>query len=338
MEWSIYKENFKTLALKNGMNDNTINSYLEYAKRLFDNGVPIIYDTWHLARLVGYENEYIHRMSNSPKHFYHEFSIEKRNGKKRKIAEPLPDLKKIQKWILENILYCVKCSRFAKAYIPNNKLLDNAKFHRGQKYLVCIDLEDFFPSLKEGFVLNFFNSLGYNENVAVMLTKLCCYKGSLPQGAVTSPYLSNLLLKNFDDIISKYCVDNKIRYTRYADDLSFSGNFNIGYLVKLVNKELKVLGLKQNVNKFKVLRKSTRQLVTGIVVNDCFRVAREYRMKIRQEVYYIKKWGLSDHLNYIKEERSNYLYHLLGKINYVLTINPNDEKMKEYKEFMVNMI
>ena len=169
------------------------NERLEYAKVLFDHKLPIICDQKDLAIFIGFDEEYLHRMSNSPKHFYRTFYILKKNGKKRRIDEPSPDLKKVQRWILTNILYKLPASRYSKAYIPSKSLRDNARFHRGTKKVLTIDLKDYFNSVKIGRVICFFRTIGYNDPVAVMLSNLCCYRGCLPQGAPTSPYLSNLI-------------------------------------------------------------------------------------------------------------------------------------------------
>lgn len=332
MRWDLYEPRFRDLAERQGILDKNINEYLAYAENLYKKNLPVIFDHTHLSLLIGIDNEYLHRISNAPKYFYRTFHIKKRNGKLRRIDEPLPDLKKVQTWILKEILYKIPCSKFAKAYVPKTSIKDNTRFHKKQKIVLTLDIKDFFPSIKSGYVLNLFLSCGYNLPVAVFLTRLCCLNESLPQGAPTSAYLSNLVLKKFDYNISEYCKKNNIRYTRYADDLTFSGDFDIASVLFLVDTELKYLNLKRNNKKVKVMRNNSRQCVTGIVVNDIQQLCREYRMKIRQEVHFIEKFGLDDHLAHIGEQRVNYVEHLSGKINYVLSVNPKDEKMQEYKK------
>lgn len=334
MHWNVFERKFKKLAEQQGISEKKISEWLRYANNLYSKNLPIIFDQTHLALLLGIDNEYLHRMSNAPEYFYKTFYIKKRNGKKRRIDEPLPDLKKVQLWILNGILYKVPCSKFAKAYIPHVSIKDNARFHRKQKIVMAVDLKNFFPSIKSGFILGAFLSLGYNLPTAVMLTRLCCLRESLPQGAPTSAYLSNLVMRQFDNNISKYCTAHHIRYTRYADDLTFSGDFDIAKMIYFIDKELKYLNLRRNPQKLKVMRNENRQQVTGVVVNEKQQLSREYRMKIRQEVYYIQRFGLDDHLSHIGETHSNYLEHLCGKIRYALFINPKDEKMKSYLEII----
>lgn len=337
MNWIEYENTYKKYAKEKKCTDK-MDEYLDYAKRLYDKGLPIIYDQTHFSYLVGVKAQYLHAMSNCPKKFYRTFCLPKNNGGVRKISEPLPDLKYVQQWILREILYKVKCSPYAKAYIPGSKLVDNARFHKKQVQVLKLDVRHFFDELKQGKILNVFLSLGYQEALAVFLTKLCCLKGSLPQGAPTSAYLSNLALRAFDNKIGQYCVEKKIRYTRYADDMTFSGNFDKKEIIKLVKIELGYVGLELNQDKTKLLKRWSRQAVTGIVVNEKMQVPREYRMKIKQEVYFIKKYTLENHLAHIGETRDRYLYNLIGRISYVLSVNKKDVAMMEYRRYISDLI
>lgn len=334
MKWGIYKRAFTQKARLANKKEEYISQCLIYAKPLFEKNLPIIFNQTHLALLIGIDNEYFHRMSNSSLLFYRSFEIAKKNGGVRRIDEPLPDLKKVQKWILNEILYKIPVSKFSKAYIPKCSIKDNARFHKGQKVLLQIDLKDYFKSIKIGMVTRFYKSIGYNKAVAVMLAKLSCYRGALPQGAPTSPYLSNLITVELDDRLARYALAKHIRYTRYADDLSFSGDFNVEEVIRKVINCTAVLGLSVNTKKTKVSRMHKKQQVTGIVVNEKIQVCRTYREKIRQEVYFINKYGLSEHLARIKETRKNYLEHLIGKINFVKFVNPHDEKMEGYLKLL----
>lgn len=339
MDWEKYSKEFKQQAKCNYWTDNQIELALDYAKKLNDRNLPIIYDQNHLCLLLGWQSKYVHAMSNVKPYFYRQFKIPKKKGGFRTISEPLPDLKQIQKWILNNILYKVPCSKFAKAYVVGGKLKSNAKFHKGQNAVLKLDIKSFFDSIKETKIVGMFMGFGYIKSVAVMLAKLCCYAGCLPQGAPTSPYLSNLFMLSFDDVISDYCVQRKIRYTRYADDLTFSGDFDREEIISVVIKELKKLGLKLNMDKTCFLRQNSRQCVTGIVVNAKLQAPRDYRMSIRQDVYYIRKYSLEDHLHFLDvQQRNRYLYSLLGKISYVLSINNNDKQMLAYREFIGGLL
>jgi len=305
-----------------------------YAQNLWVNKIPIIYTQEHLCALLGYLPIYVYAAANSPERFYRQFSIPKKNGGIRIISEPLPNLKEIQKWILKNILYNLKVSAYAKAYIPGKSIKDNVRFHRRQKKVLSLDIKSFYDCLTNWMVFQLFMENGYNESVAMMLTGLCCLNGSLPQGAPTSAALSNLLMKKFDEIVGKYCKEQEIRYTRYADDMTFSGDFDEVQVIRFIRKNLKSMGLKLNKTKTRVRKQGQQQEVTGIVVNYKTQVPKTVRKEIRKNMYYIQKYGLESHLNYIGTERKNYIGHLMGQISYALFINPKDREMKRYKHIL----
>lgn len=334
MTFNQYKRDFTAEALKSGYSRQNIDRCLTYAGNLFSNNVPVIYNTSHLSGLVGYKKSYLKKAALFTSYFYRDFEILKKNGGKRKISEPLPSLKEIQLWILENILYKVKISRHAKAYTPKVNIKENLKYHIRKPLVFAIDIENFFPSIKRIHVEEIFKSLGYSSLISNLLSKLCCRDGSLPQGAPTSPYLSNIYLKTLDDAVSKYCTERRIHYTRYADDLTFSGKFDIKELNDVLFIELRNLTLTINRRKTKIMTPNTRQTVTGIVVNEKPQVSFNKRNKLRQTIYYIKKFGLENHMNRLNIKKKNYLEHLLGQVNFVLFINPSDNEFIEYKEYL----
>jgi RNA-directed DNA polymerase len=337
MDFIQYKETFTHDAHKKGYLKQNIQRCLDYAEVLFAHAVPIIYNPTHLSFLVGYKKEFLKKASLYPKRYYRDFEIFKRNGTKRLISEPLPSLKEIQIWILRNILYKVPVSPFAKAYKPNVSILENLRFHKNQPKVFTLDLENFFPSIGFDAVEKEFLELGYSKMVSKLLSKLCLRDGGLPQGAPTSPYLSNLIFKKADAAISDYCKQQKIRYTRYADDLSFSGDFDEKKLLHIVTETVEKLNLHINKDKTKLMPPNNRQTVTGIVVNEKPQVVFYKRNELRQVMYYIKKFGFEEHREYKEIDQKNYLEHLLGKINFVLQINPKDKEFIGYKSLLIEL-
>ena len=176
--------------------------------------------------------------------------------------------------------------------------------------------------------------MGYSVKLSNLITKLCFLETELPQGAPTSPYISNLIMKDFDNEVSKYCMANKLKYTRYADDLAFSGNLNAEEIQKLVNDELSKIGLELNDEKRKLMKPNQPQLISGIVVNKKAQLPKKVRNSLRNEMYYIKKFGLPNHLERTNQKKPNYLKHLMGRINYVLQINPRDKEFIEYRKHL----
>lgn len=144
----------------------------------------------------------------------------------------------------------------------------------------------------------------------------------------------NLLLREFDEKVGMYCRQEQIRYTRYADDMTFSGNFDELKVIRFVRKALKSMGLQLNNKKTRVRKQGQQQEVTGIVVNYKTQLPKSIRKEIRKNMYYICKYGLESHLDYIDSEHKNYLEHLLGQVSYALFINPNDLEMERYKKIL----
>ena len=274
----------------------------------------------------------LYNISNNIDANYDELIIRKKNGKPRFIHEPSSELKIIQKNILKNILEDMKLSRYSYAYKKGCSLKDNVIQHVNKNVVVKLDIKNFFDSITFDKVYKTcFNETLYPESLGILLTNLCVYNNKLPQGAPTSGYISNLVMRNFDETIGYYCDENNISYSRYCDDMTFSGNFNVNKLILYVKDLLKEKNFKLNERKTRIIKKNNRQQITGIVVNEKINICKKYKRKIRQEIYYIYKYGLTNHLlriNYEKKEK-DYLLSLLGKVNYVYNIIPT----KEFKNF-----
>ncbi len=264
--------------------------------------------------------------------WYKTFYIKKNNGKYRRIDEPKNELKKIQKWILRNLLEDLSISDNANAYIKNRTILDNAKVHLGKEYIFKIDLKNFFQSIKYDIVFDLFIQFGFDIEYSKIISKLVTYRGSLPQGAPTSPCISNLIFKNIDEEINDYISRFNINYTRYADDMIFSGNIEIKYIYTFVKKILFDNEFKINSNKTKLISSNHRQTVTGIVVNNKLQVDKLKRKKVRQELYFIKMYGINNHLLKMGLRCSpiSYIDKLIGRIGFMHYVNTNDKELKKY--------
>lgn len=333
-----FQKAFTEKAIQNGYSVDEINKCLIYSKTIIEKGFPVIYNTSHLSALVGYNKKYLKRASAYTSHFYKRHVIPKKNNKLRILDEPLPSLKEIQYWVLQNILEKIKISRYAKAYTAGRNIKDHVKYHKGQNFVLTLDIQDFFTNIKFAHINKLFLDIGYSIYVANLLAKLCCFNDSLPQGAPTSPRLSNIIMQSFDNVISDYCKNNNLRYSRYADDLAFSGTaINIDELKILIKFHLELIGLKLNEVKSMLMAKNQRQIISGIITNSKIQVPREKRDELRQAMFFIDKFGLDDHLNRIKCSKANYLKHLLGIANYITFINPKDEKTLAIKKKLFEM-
>lgn len=282
----------------------------------------------------------IYSISNNIEKNYKIYKIKKRNGKYRTIYEPNLILKQIQKQILNNILNNKSISKYAKAYHKGIQLKDNAIPHINKEMILKLDIKDFFENIS---FLDIYNSCFpieyFPKSVGMILTYLCTYDNHLTQGSPTSAYISNLVMKEFDEELGNWCNLRNISYTRYSDDMTFSGAFNPSELITKVRKMLYKLELELNNDKIHIVYKSSSQNVTGIVVNEKMQVNVKYRNKIRQEIYYIKKFGLSSHLKKcdINIDSKRYLNILYGRVLYVLQINENDKEFIKYRQFIENL-
>lgn len=324
MDWGQYKKEFTVKAIPAGLAQNEIDRCLEYAKRLISQDLPVIYDYNHFCGLVGFEWDYVYAASNAPHRFYRDFRIKKKAGGFRDISEPLPGLKEIQRWVLVEILNKCAVSAYAKAYCPGKSIKDGARFHKSQKQVLALDVEDFFGQTPITRVFSFFHKLGYSRSISGLIANLCCLHGCLPQGAPTSPALSNLLNRRLDARLAGYCSVRKIRYTRYADDMAFSGEFEPGELIRFVREVLRSTGYVLNEKKTRLMKPHQRQEVTGIVVNGGMHAPRATRRSLRQSVYYIHKYGIDSHLNHTENMSANHVNHLKGLANFILFVNPKD--------------
>lgn len=297
---------------------------LSYAKTLHDRGLPIIFDQQHFALLVGYTLDFVRSAANAPRKFYRRLEIQKRSGGTRVLREPLPSLKSIQRWILDNILAPLPVHRFAKGFVRGRSIRDNARFHVRQKAVLKLDIRDFFGSISHHRVVALFLSCGYSPEVSVLLARLCTFDDGLPQGAPTSPAISNLICQRVDARIAGYAKSQRVRFTRYADDLTFSGALSVGDIISFVEMVLREEGLELNSTKTRLMERHERQEVTGIVVNDTLNAPREVRRELRQVAHYVEKFGLDSHLQQTRNLKSGFVRHAMGLATFVLFLNPND--------------
>lgn len=287
-----------------------------------------------LVNDLGFSGKALYSVSNHVNKHYRPVKIPKDNGEFRQLYVPDEFLKSIQRNINEKLLSLEEISPYATAYRPGGSTKVNAHPHIGKPILLKLDIRHFFdhliyPVVKE----KAFPKERYSEQNRVLLSLLCVYMDSLPQGAPTSPTISNIIMRDFDNTIGLWCSNNKIAYTRYCDDMTFSGDFDPRLVIQFVKSELKKLGLFLNDQKTVVVHKGQKHSVTGIVVNEKLSAPYEYKKKIRQEMYYCMKFGVKSHLDSCRSSESpeKYVFGLLGRINYVLSIEPKNEQMQKYK-------
>lgn len=283
----------------------------------------------------------LYAVSNHTERHYQPAVLRKQDGGVRRLLVPDPLLMKIQRNILHHILEQISVSEYARAYYPGASLLSNALPHVGSPRVLKLDLKDFFGTITYPMVYaRAFPREYFPPAAASLLSYLCCYRDYLPQGAPTSAAVSNLVMKPFDDYMGKWCRGQEIVYTRYCDDMTFSGDFDAHAVQRKARGFLEAMGFALNDRKTQILPSWRRQKVTGVVVNQKPQVSRAYRRKLRQEIYHCTRHGVASHLQRIGGEKylnmgvegqERYLQVLLGKIHFVLQINPNDAYFHQAK-------
>lgn len=233
------------------------------------------------------------------RNFYRIFYIPSHSGKRR-ICEPLGELKAIHSSLLNNIFYpkSYLLHKCAYAYIPGSKLSDCAVQHTGKKIVMKADIKDFFGSVTFKHVKDsLMYAMRMDEKTADTIARLCTLNNSLPQGAATSPFLSNLVCRKLDRRLYTYTSERGISYTRYADDLIFSGDFDTNQLMRYLKWALsEYYCFRLNYEKLKIMPAHKRQTALGLLLNDHCRLTKEKRAELRQLCYYIKKFGAEDAL------------------------------------------
>lgn len=304
----------------------------DMVKEHFNNtDMPFINDTFQLADELGMKRKELFSLLRNIDSYYEEIKIPKKSGGVRVLHAPRGLLRAAQSGILR-MLRNQPVSRFATAYVTGKSLVCNATPHVGKKYLLKMDITDFFGSITFLKVISAaFPSSVYPKHIGAMLTKLCARNECLPQGAPTSPALSNIVMKNFDEALGNWCEKQGISYTRYCDDLTFSADEKLYHVYSKAASMLFEMGFEVNPLKTHFISNSARQTVTGIVVNDKLSLPREYKRGLRQELHYALTYGLFDAAkhrgtaHFYEDENGvfnleKYRATLLGKIEYLLSV------------------
>ena len=294
-----------------------------------------------IVRELGFTADTLYGVSNNIGGHYRSVSIPKRNGGVRELSVPDEILKKIQRQILHKLLAYESVSRYATGYKIGSGVKRNAQRHVRSNKILKLDIKDFFGSILYSAVKEkVFPEDKYSEQIRVLLAMLCYHKDSLPQGAPTSPAISNIIMREFDEEVGDWCRDRHITYSRYCDDMTFSGSGFDSFEVKnFVSDKLRKMNLYLNEKKSAEVTSDKRQTVTGVVVNEKTNAPAEYKRKIRQEIYFCKKFGVEEHLKRMGSEkaRENYLQGLLGRISFVLQLCL-DKEFVEYKKYVIELM
>ncbi len=324
-----------------------------HVEELVRRGLPVLAEPADVARAMGIpvpELRWLcfHAEATDRPHYAY-FEIPKRSGGKRLLAAPQPRLARAQAWVLHHVLERLPTEAPAHGFIKGRSTMSCALPHVGKELVVNLDLSDFFPTITFGRVRGVFRGLGYSPAVATVLALLCTeaprapveFEGkrtwaavgprALPQGACTSPALSNQVAKKLDRRLLGMSAKHGYTYTRYADDLTFSSAFSAGasagkrspsdlaMLLARVRHIVREEGFVLHPRKGRVQRAGGRQTVTGIVVNDRPSVPREEVRRLRAILHHAASTGLAAQN---RDGLPHFEAHLRGKLAYLHMIDP----------------
>jgi retron-type reverse transcriptase len=296
-----------------------LNDRASDADKLTAAGLPVLHTPADLAAALGLSISRLrwlcYHTEAATRIHYVQFEVPKRSGGTRTLSAPHTTLATVQDWVLGTVLAKLPTEEPAHGFVPGRSTLTNAAPHAGRDVVVNLDLEGFFPSIGFARVRHLFRRLGYSGAVATLLALLCTecprkrvvYAGTpyyvatgprgLPQGACTSPALSNQIARKLDRRLVGLATKLGLTYTRYADDLTFSAGpgfrEKVGYLIARVRHVAQDEGFAVNPKKTRVQRPESRQTVTGLVVNAAPAVPRDVVKRVRAILHRAKTEGLA---------------------------------------------
>lgn len=292
------------------MGDSLVTGEVELIRELSSRGLPPITSRNSLCAMLGINPGLIWSFQNRPARHYRQFSITS-GIKVRRITAPKKGLKLIQQWLSYNYQKSVQTAEHVFGFVPNRCHIDAAAVHTNALWIYSIDIRDFFPTTTKTLVNQSLRRLGYQEIGAEIISSLVCLENALPQGAPTSPVLSNLCFQDVDSKLIKISQTYATRLSRYADDIVFSGvKEPPAEFFDAVNNVLHDTPWRVAENKTEFASLPKRLKVHGLLVHgDVVRLTKGYRNRIRalrhlQSVNKLDPDNLSTalgHLNYANQ-------------------------------------
>jgi hypothetical protein len=290
-------------------------------------------DYHSLGLMLGISPRLIVTIVVKPERHYRSFDLPKKGGGTRPIESPRTFLKVIQQFLVDYYLNGLPVHGSVQSYRKNYSIISNAEQHCRKPFVANIDIENYFGSIEVAGVINLLRRVGYDAKSADIVGRLCTKDGVLPQGAPTSPALSNAYLLDFDTAISEQCIARKLTYTRYADDITISGKDKDEILQMIAFARdflLKEYSLVLNEDKTRVASQHGQQKVTGVVVNESPRPPRRFRRQVRAAFY-----------NAFKEKIANKetIDRLNGYLSYLnsFAMLSETEELSEYRNILFDL-
>lgn len=313
----------------------------------------VFFDENHMTKVIELFTDIdVNEIDNS----YYVYNIPKRKGGYREISCPKFQVKRFQEFINENILVYFQVSDYCHGFVKDRSIVTNALNHCNKELVICMDIRNFFPSIKIKEIVNVFLDMGYSKEISIILGKWCSYNERLAIGSPSSPALSNLVFSKHDEIINDIAKRYKFNYSRYADDMAFSTNAkesDYKEFIKEIEKCINDFGFVINEKKTKIYPRGGKQEVTGLIVNNTVKVKSKIKKDVLKNIYYCKKFGLENHLDKYKngyfncrvkflgkvyistQKKEQFIKHIKGQINFIKMVEPVEGKNIEKKYLKV---
>ena len=270
---------------------------------------------------------------------YQHFSIAKDPNKVRTISAPDKRLKFLQRKLADKLTELYRPRNPVHGFVAERSVKTNALAHIRRRFIINIDLKDFFPTISQNRVVGMLSSLGINTRVAEIVAQICCNRGHLPQGAPSSPLLSNMICFRLDRELMGIAKEARCIYTRYVDDITFSshqpptalfegtlpaaGRFSPDLFAPELRDLFQQNGFAINPDKVHYADLHSRRIVTGLKVNELLNVDRRYVRNVRAALHSIEKLGIEDAEKKFREMHgggSGLAAHLQGKVSFLTQI------------------
>ncbi|MCP2023270.1 UNVERIFIED_ORG: hypothetical protein J2Y76_004185 [Pseudomonas reinekei] len=282
---------------------------------------------------------------------YQSFEMPKKRGGFRKIDSPQKGLRVIQKHLAELLEENIEFKSCVQGFIKERGILTNAMLHKKSNWVLNVDIKDFFGSINFGRVRAVFIAKPFeiHPDVATVIAQICCFKNYLPQGAATSPIVSNIVASTLDNRILKHIRNNRLLYSRYADDITISAKRIFPKEIAHVNDGKTIIGedlanifsrasFEINDRKSRLQSKYSRQEVTGLITNKKVNVAAEYKNKLRTAIhhwiddpeeaerkYYIDIMGLKPDEIELSQDGRKLKRNIYGRLSFLAMVKGKDD-------------
>lgn len=338
---------YREEARARGLDSHSIRRAIDVRRTVAESGAQPVLTLADLAQRCGVSSRYLRRIIERDRDPYEPISRPKRDGGTRQIASPEPLLCDVQRWILDNVLCGLEHHPASYAYRTGRSVVDCAEQHRGARWLIKLDLHDFFGSISEPQVFRLIQRLGYPDLLAFEIARLCTrtafpwkvdrnhrpYRpsgpASLPQGAPTSGALANAAVLRLDRRLARIADREGFAYTRYSDDIVFStaGDYSRGRamgVVLAVDRVLSTNGLARHRSKTKIVPPGARKVVLGLMLDHGeVRLTARYKRRVETHIRGVDRFGLAEHAGFRNfNSIVSFVSHVDGKLGFAKPIEP----------------